>query len=61
MTRKTSSYRQALLESLADPREAAEYLNAAIEDGPASFLRALGNIAQARQMTKVAKEAGVAT
>lgn len=33
MTRKTSSYRQSLLAALADPSEAAEYLNAAIEAG----------------------------
>jgi probable addiction module antidote protein len=59
MASKTSSYREALLQSLVDPSEAAEYLNAAIEDGPESFLKALGNVAQARQMTRVAKDAGV--
>lgn len=59
MAKKTSSYRKALLESLTDPAEAAEYLNAAIEDSTESFLKALGNVAQARQMTKVAKDAGI--
>lgn len=59
MTRRTSSYRNALLEALADPAEAEAYLNAAIEDSPESFLKALGNVAQARQITKVAKEAGI--
>jgi len=59
MVNKTSSYREALLESLMDPAEAAEYLNAAIEDSPESFLKAVGNVAQARQMAKVAKDAGV--
>jgi probable addiction module antidote protein len=59
MTRKTSSYREALLESLADPTEAANYLNAAISDSPDMFRKALRNVAQARQMAKVAREAGV--
>jgi probable addiction module antidote protein len=56
---KTSSYREALMEALADPAEAAAYLNAALEDSPESFLKALGNVAQARQMTKVAQDAGI--
>ena len=59
MTRKTSSYHESLLEALTDPVEAAEYLNAALEDSPESFLKAVGNVAQARQMTKVAKDAGI--
>ena len=59
MTRKSSSYRQSLLEALTDPVEAKEYLNAVIEDSPEGFLKALRNVAQAHQMTKVAKEAGV--
>jgi probable addiction module antidote protein len=59
MASKTSSYREALLESLVDPREAARYLNAVLEDYPAGFLKALRNVAQARQMSKVAEEAGV--
>ncbi|MFZ0270923.1 MAG: addiction module antidote protein [Acidobacteriaceae bacterium] len=57
--RKTSSYRDALLESLREPGEAREYLNAALEDSPESFLKALRNVAQAHQMTKVAKESGL--
>jgi probable addiction module antidote protein len=57
--RKTSSYRDALLESLRDADEAQEYLNAALEDSPEAFLKALKNVAQAHQMTKVAKESGV--
>ncbi len=59
MTRKTSSYRQSLLAALTDPVEAAEYLTAALEDSPESFLKALKNVAQARQISKVAKEAGI--
>jgi probable addiction module antidote protein len=59
MTRKTSSYREALLGSLSDPIEAASYLNAAISDSPEMFRKALRNVAQARQMAKVARKAGV--
>lgn len=57
--KKTSSYRDSLLESLKDPDEAREYLNAAIEDSRESFLKALRNVAQANNMARVAKEAGV--
>jgi probable addiction module antidote protein len=56
---KTSSYRQSLLAALLDPVEASAYLNAALEDSPEAFLKALKNVAQARPMTKVAKEAGI--
>lgn len=59
MARKTSSYSETLMEALTDPVEAAEYLNAALEDSPESFLKALRNVAQARQMTKVAEDAGI--
>ena len=59
MPSKTGPYRDALLEALADRDEAAHYLNAAIEDSPEMFLKALRNIAQSRQMTKVARRAGV--
>jgi probable addiction module antidote protein len=47
------------LEALSHPDEAVHYLNAAIEDSPEMFLQALRNVAQSRQMTKVAKDAGV--
>ena len=56
---KSRSYRESLLASLADPGEAAAYLNAALEDSPQAFLKALKNVAQAHQMTRIAKEAGV--
>ena len=59
MSSKTRPYRDALLEALSDPDEAAHYLNAAIEDSPEMFLKALRNVAQSRQMTNVAKRAGV--
>ena len=59
MTTKTSSYRQSLLTSLRDPVEASAYLNAALEDSPEAFLKALKNVAQARPMAQVAREAGI--
>jgi probable addiction module antidote protein len=59
MANKTRSYRDMLLNTLADPTEAAHYLNAAIEDSHESFLKALKNVAQARQMARVARDAGV--
>ncbi|MGH7208448.1 MAG: addiction module antidote protein [Nitrospiraceae bacterium] len=46
---KSKSYQAELLESLRDPREAAEYLNAALEeDDPELFLLALRNVAEAQ-------------
>ena len=59
MTRKSTSYRERLLASLVDPSEAEAYLNAALEDSQESFLKGLKNVAQAHQMAKVAREAGV--
>lgn len=59
MSSKTRPYREILMEHLADPLEASAYLNAALESSPESFLKALRNVAQARQMSKVAKDAGV--
>jgi probable addiction module antidote protein len=59
MPSKTTPYREALLESLSDPTEAAHYLNAAIRDSPEMFLKALRNVAQSRQMARVARDAGV--
>ena len=59
MTIKTSSCRQSLLTALLDPVEASAYLNAALEDSPKAFLKALKSAAQARQMSKVAKDAGI--
>jgi probable addiction module antidote protein len=59
MAIKTSSYHAALLRDLADPEEAEHYLNAVLEDYPEGFLKALRNVAQARQMAKVAQDAGI--
>ena len=42
---KSRNYQNSLIESLKDPTEAAEYLNAALEDGePEVFLLALRDV-----------------
>ena len=48
LTVKTESYRESLLESLRNPEEAAQYLNACLEDeDPHVFLLALRDVADA--------------
>ena len=59
MTNDTTSYREALLRGLTNPVEAEHYLNAVLEGYPVGFLKALRNVAQARQMAKVAQDAGI--
>lgn len=47
-TVKTKSYRESLLDSLKDPEEAAQYLNACLEDDDERvFLLALRDVADA--------------
>lgn len=60
MPKRTSSFRAQLLKDLLDPREATLYINAALEDSEEMFLVALRDVAEARQMARVASEAGVA-
>ena len=49
MAKKVTSYQGDLIEALKDPREAAAYLNAAIEENDrAVFLLALRNVAEAQ-------------
>lgn len=62
MPKRKSDYRSRLLETLRDPKEAVAYLNAALDedDDPETFLAALRDVAEARQMAKVAEGAGVA-
>jgi probable addiction module antidote protein len=61
MPKRVTDYRQTLLQSLADPAEAAHYVNAAIEDSDDTmFLTALRDVAEAKQMSAVAKGAGIA-
>jgi len=48
LTVKTESYRESLLESLRNPEEAADYLNACLDDDDARvFLLALRDVADA--------------
>lgn len=47
--KKSKAYQPDLIENLRDPREAEEYLNAALEeDDPELFLLALRNVAEAQ-------------
>jgi probable addiction module antidote protein len=49
MVRKVTTYQEDLVNALKDPREAAAYLNAAMEEGDrAVFLLALRNVAEAQ-------------
>ncbi len=59
MAKKSTTYQEDLIEALKDPREAAAYLNAAIEDGDRSvFLLALRNVAEAHGgMTAISEKA----
>jgi probable addiction module antidote protein len=59
MPKRTTDYRSALLDDLKDPREAAHYLNAALRDSEEALLVALRDVAEARQMAKVAETVGV--
>ena len=59
-TTKTTPYDVA--EHLRTPEEMAAYLDAWLEEAPddaASIAKALGNIARAKGMTQVAKDAGL--
>lgn len=58
MKKRISTYQEDLIEALKDPREAAAYLSAAIEDGNREvFLLALRNVAEARGgMTALARK-----
>ena len=60
--RKTKTTRYDVAEHLRTPREMAAYLEASIEeaDGDAAFIaKALGDIARARGMAQVARDAGL--
>ncbi len=56
MKNTTESYEKGLKEDLVDPVEAAEYLNAALEDGSQEiFLMALKDVANAKGITEIAR------
>ena len=59
---KTSTTRYEVAEHLRTPEEMAAYLEACIEEanGDAAFIaKAIGDIARAKGMTQVAKDAGL--
>lgn len=57
MTKPYASYEEGLKEDLADPREAAAYLNTALQDGSQDvFLMALRDVANARGLSRIARE-----
>lgn len=58
MNQLTAKYEEGLKAALADPDEAAAYLNAALEENDQEvFLLALRDIAEARGVSKVAQQA----
>ncbi|OQA46600.1 MAG: hypothetical protein BWY52_00663 [Chloroflexi bacterium ADurb.Bin325] len=58
MDRVTVPYEEGLFEDLRDPKEAIAYLNAALEDEDQRvFLLALRDVAEARGLSQVAREA----
>ena len=58
--RKTADYDLGLKEDLTDPDEAAAYLNAALEDSAQGvFLLALRDVANARGLTRLARDASL--
>jgi probable addiction module antidote protein len=59
MPRKGRPFQEFLLEQLVNPEVAKHYLNDALDESPEQFLSALKTVAQARQMTSVARDAGV--
>ena len=57
MKKVTEKYENNLKEDLLDPGEAAEYLNAAMEDGSQEvFLMALKDVANAKGISEIARE-----
>ena len=59
MPKRTREHQSWLIEKLANADRAASYLNRALGDSPEMFLEALRDVAQAQQMTRTARKAGV--
>ena len=58
MSKLTKSYRESLLQDLQDPKEAAAYLTAALDEGDSAvFLLALRDVADAHGLQAVAHKA----
>ena len=52
----SKSYQESLIQSLKDPLEATEYINAALEEGDLdTFLLALRNVAETHGMTNISR------
>jgi probable addiction module antidote protein len=59
MPKRTSSYSSWLTNNLSSPKRAANYLNAAREDSPAAFFKALRKVSESHEMKELARSAGV--
>jgi probable addiction module antidote protein len=59
MPKRTIDYHSWRLGKLADPKTAASYLNAAMDDSPEMFLKAVMNVTQAQRVARIAKRAGI--
>lgn len=63
MPKRTRDYKESLIESLKDPKEAAAYLNAHLEDNDKDaeefFLMALRDVATAYGVSYLAEEASL--
>jgi probable addiction module antidote protein len=60
MKKVTEKYEGGLKEDLVDPGEAAEYLNAALEDGSQEvFLLALKDVADAKGVSEIARQSSL--
>jgi probable addiction module antidote protein len=59
MPKRTRDHHARLIEQLADVDFAAEYLNEAHRTSRSIFLKALRNVAEARRIAVVARQAGV--
>jgi len=57
MKKSTRSYEQGLDERLRDSQYAADYLSAAADEGKAELLLALRDVARARGVGRIAKQA----
>jgi len=59
MSKVTTGYHEGLINDLADPAEAAAYLNAALEEEGSKevFLLALRDIVEAKGMARLSKKA----
>ena len=59
MPKRKGNFNAWRLETLADPVNAANYLNAALEDSPELFLSAIKDTIQARTVSHIAQQARV--